>query len=212
MIFKDSTAWCTRSALHEERLPKVQRVLLSSGARSVLDLGCGPGELFVRLVREWQFGRIVGIDVFGEALRAAEEALRREGLPDSEKWVLLLQASFSEPDARLAGFDAAALVETIEHIDPQRLSSVEHAVFASHRPGMVIVTTPNFEYNVLYGMPDGAFRHEDHRFEWTRARFCAWSFGVARRNGYVVAFDEIGEAHPLLGSPTQMATFKRRTQ
>jgi small RNA 2'-O-methyltransferase len=109
----------------------------------------------------------------------------------------------------LASFDAAVLVETIEHIDPQRLTAVERAVFGGYCPGLVLITTPNREYNVLHGLPEGALRHRDHRFEWTRAKFRSWSEGVAKRHGYRVVFDDIGPVDAELGSSTQMATFSR---
>jgi small RNA 2'-O-methyltransferase len=190
--------------LHEERIEAVMRALLASGARSVLDLGCGPGVLLARLAREPQLERIVGLDVSAEALAAAAQALGK-----ARGRVTLLHGSFARPDPRLAGFDAAALVETIEHINPDRLSSVERAVFGSFRPRTVVVTTPNLEYNVLYGLPDGRLRHRDHRFEWSRAKLEAWAGGVAGRNGYRVAFAAIGDPHPTLGGSTQMATFRR---
>ena len=73
----------------------------------------------------------------------------------------------------------------------------------------MIVTTPNQEFNVLHGLPPGAFRHPDHRFEWSRAKFRAWATGAAERNGYAVSFGDIGECDPLRGSSTQMALFQR---
>lgn len=196
------------SELHEERLETVLRTLRASRARSVLDVGCGDGELLVRLAREPRFRRVVGVDLSLEALQAAEARLGPLLAPEKDR-VSLLHASFTEPAPALVGFDAAALVETIEHIDPGRLSSVERAVFGSFRPGTVIVTTPNREYNLLYGMPERALRHPDHRFEWTRARFHGWASGVARRNGYAVQIGGIGDADHWRGSPTQMATFRR---
>jgi small RNA 2'-O-methyltransferase len=120
----------------------------------------------------------------------------------------LLHGSFTDKDERLTGFDAAVLVETIEHVNPGRLSAVEQAVFGCYRPPLVLVTTPNAEYNVLYGMGAGEFRHPDHCFEWTRAKFKAWARGVAARNGYQVLFREIGELHPTLGRETQIARFQ----
>jgi 3' terminal RNA ribose 2'-O-methyltransferase Hen1 len=196
------------SELHEERLETVVAALVRSGARSVLDLGCGAGELLVRLAREKQFLRIVGIDVSLEALLRAQ-ALVKAPLGETGSRISLLQGSFAKPDGRLEGFDAAALVETIEHIDPERLSTVEHAVFRCSRPATVIVTTPNRDYNVLHNMPEGARRHPDHRFEWGRPKFRSWAFGLAQRNGYAVQFDDIGEVDPVLGGSTQMAVFRR---
>lgn len=195
------------SDLHELRLETVVRELRRSGARTVLDLGCGGGDLLLRLAREPQFERIVGIDISAAALRDARSLLAGE--PPASQRVELLEASFAVPDARLAGFDAAALVDTIEHIDAHRLSSVEQAVFGGFRPRTVVITTPNGEYNPIHGTPAGSFRHPDHRFEWSRTKFRAWARGVARRNGYRVAFDAIGEPDPALGSSTQMALFSR---
>jgi 3' terminal RNA ribose 2'-O-methyltransferase Hen1 len=193
---------------HGLRLDTVLQELLRCGARSVLDLGCGGGELLLRLAREAQFRRIVGMDISADVLRAARELLQAEPGALAQR-VELVEASFAEPDARFAGFDAAALVETIEHIDAHRLSSVERAVFGTFRPATVVITTPNSEYNPIHGAPAGSFRHPDHRFEWPRAKFRDWARGVAGRNGYRAAFGDIGEPDPDLGSPTQMAVLSR---
>jgi len=193
---------------HGLRLDSVLQELLRCGARSVLDLGCGGGELLLRLAREAQFCRIVGMDISAGVLRAARELLQAEPGALAQR-VELVEASFAVPDARFAGFDAAALVETIEHIDAHRLSAVERAVFGSFRPATVVITTPNSEYNPIHGAPAGSFRHPDHRFEWPRAKFRDWARGVAGRNGYRAAFGDIGEPDPDLGSPTQMAVLSR---
>ena len=193
---------------HGLRLDTVLRELLRCGARSVLDLGCGGGELLLRLAREAQFCRIVGMDISVDVLRAARELLQAEPGALAQR-VELVEASFAVSDARFAGFDAAALVETIEHIDAHRLSAVERAVFGSFRPATVVITTPNSEYNPIHGAPAGSFRHPDHRFEWPRAKFRDWARGVAGRNGYRAAFGDIGEPDPDLGSPTQMAVLSR---
>lgn len=194
------------SALHDERLDTVVRHLLESGAARVLDLGCGPGELLQRLASEPQFNCIVGIDVDEAVLNEARLALGL-GFPDPGGRVQVRYGSFEEVDPELVGFDAATLVETIEHIDPRRLSRVEHAVFGGMRPETVLVTTPNQEYNVLHGMAPGQLRHPGHRFEWNRARFQHWAQGVAARNRYGVSFFDVGPPDALYGSSTQMARF-----
>ncbi|PKL96470.1 MAG: methyltransferase type 12, partial [Gammaproteobacteria bacterium HGW-Gammaproteobacteria-7] len=173
------------SELHQERLDTVVQALLDSGARRVLDLGCGPGELLLRLARETQFTQIVGIDIDQVVLHEARELLGL-GLPLPGDRIQVRQGSFAMLDAALAGFDAAALVETIEHLDPRLLGQMERAVFAGMRPGVVLVTTPNQEYNVVHGMAPGERRHPGHRFEWNRARFRQWAQGVAERNAYAV--------------------------
>ena len=86
--------------------------------------------------------------------------------------VRLIHGALTYRDKRLAGFDAAAIVEVIEHLDPFRLAAFERVVFESARPGLVVVTTPNQEYNQLFEtLASGSFRHPDHRFEWTRTEF-----------------------------------------
>ncbi len=194
------------SALHEERLDTVVHHLLGSGARSVLDLGCGPGELLLRLALQPQFTRIIGIDIDEQVLSEARLVLGL-GLPAKADRVQVRYGSFEAADREFQGFDAAALVETIEHIDPRRLSRVEHAVFGSMRPATVLVSTPNQEHNILHGMAPGRLRHPGHRFEWDRAKFQQWAQGVAARNGYQVGFIAIGPFDPLRGSSTQMARF-----
>lgn len=195
--------------LHEERLETVEEALLASGAASVLDLGCGAGELLQRLVVHPQFTRIVGTDIDEDALDEARTRLGL-GLPGPADRVQVRRASFEEPDAELCGFDAAALVETLEHVDPDRLSRVERVLFHHLRPGTVLVTTPNHDYNVLYGMGPHELRHPDHRFEWGRAHFRRWTRGVATRHGYGVRFVDVGPPDPLHGSSTQMAVFSLR--
>ena len=192
--------------LHDERLDTVVRALLASGATSVLDLGCGPGELLLRLRLHAQFVRLLGIDIDERALAAARLNLGLDWLrPDPRLAVRL--GSFEDVDRDLAGFDAAVLLETIEHIEPGHLPRVERAVFASMHPGLVLVTTPNQEYNVLHGMQAGRKRHPGHHFEWTRAQFQHWAEGVARRHGYSVSFADLGPPDSARGSSTQMARF-----
>jgi hypothetical protein len=144
-----------------------------------------------------------------EALAAARQLLALEVHGRQDERLSLYQASFTSTVEDFIGFDAAVMVETIEHVDPHRLSAVEQAVFKGYHPKTVLVTTPNHEYNVLHGMPQGAFRHRDHRFEWTRAKFRGWADGVARRNGYLTVFEDLGPVDPVLGSSTQMAIFSR---
>ena len=101
------------------------------------------------------------------------------------------------------------LLETIEHIPPDRLSKVERAIFNSFKPNLVLITTPNQECNELLGVPSHRLRHPEHEFEWTRAKFESWASGVGDRNGYHVTFQGIGWSHPSFGAASQMASFVR---
>lgn len=197
-------------SLNEQRLGAVTAALKASGARSVLDLGCGEGKLLRGLLKERQFDRIVGLDVSYRALERAHRRLHLDRLPAKQRERLdLLHGSVLYHDERLRGFEAAALVEVIEHLDPPRLGAFERVVFEAASPGTIVVTTPNREYNVRFEtLPAGRFRHRDHRFEWTRAEFEAWAQGVAGRHGYAVRFLPVGPEDEEVGSPTQMAVFQ----
>jgi 3' terminal RNA ribose 2'-O-methyltransferase Hen1 len=199
-----------RVSLRDQRLASVQSVLRASGARRVLDLGCGPGALLRRLIRE-DYDQVVGVDVSVRALEIAAKRMRLDEMHDAQRQrITLLQSPLTYRDKRLAGFDAAALVEVIEHLDPPRLAAAEQNVFGSAQPGTVVVTTPNAEYNVTWeSLPAGEFRHPDHRFEWTRAEFAGWAEKVAERYGYSVRFLPVGPEAPEVGPPTQMAVFSR---
>ncbi len=188
--------------LHERRLAAVADVVRASGARTVLDLGCGDGDLLVRLVTEPGIERIVGVDLCRDALGRLQERLAALKAGTTTR-VDLVHGSMTEGGAALRGFDCAVLVETIEHTDPERLSILERSVFATMRPRCVVITTPNADCNPRLGVPPHRLRHPDHRFEWGHARFRRWSHGVAGRNGYAVAHAD------LAGDATQMAVFRR---
>ncbi len=200
-----------RISLRDQRLGAVTAALRAAGARRVLDLGCGDGRLLRELVRDASFLEIVGVDVSHRALELAARRLRLERLPEHQRErIRLFQSSLTYRDRRLQGFDAAAVIEVIEHLDPSRRHAFERALFGDARPGTVVVTTPNVEYNVRFeGLPAGRLRHRDHRFEWTRAEFEAWAAEVAERHGYRAAFLPVGDVDPEVGPPTQMAVFSR---
>lgn len=197
--------------LHAQRLDTVLATLKESGAKSVIDLGCGEGQLLSMLLKERGFEKIAGMDVSHRALEIAGERLRLDRLPPLQRArIEIFQGSLIYRDRRLAGFDAAALVEVIEHLDPSRLAALERVVFEFARPSTVVITTPNHEYNVKFeGLPEGSFRHKDHRFEWSRAEFGDWASRVAGRFGYSVRFVPIGPEDELLGAPSQMAVFEQ---
>lgn len=195
--------------LHDLRLDTVAEVLRQAGAATVLDLGCGEGRLIQRLVRERSVERIVGVDASARTLEAAARRLQLDTAGERMRARVVLQmGSLTYGDRRWQGFDAATLVEVIEHIDPGRLAALELSVFAAARPRLVAVTTPNREYNALFeGMAGDAMRHPDHRFEWSRAAFETWGSRVAAAHGYAVAFHPIGPEDATHGAPSQMAVF-----
>ncbi|KWT61016.1 3' terminal RNA ribose 2'-O-methyltransferase Hen1 [Streptomyces albus subsp. albus] len=193
-----------------QRRAAILGVLREVKAARVLDLGCGQGQLLGDLLKEPRFTDIVGLDVSMRALQETRRRLRLDRMPERQSERLrLVQGSLAYTDARLKGYDAAVLSEVVEHVDPPRLPALEYAVFGAARPRSVVVTTPNVEYNVRWeSLPAGHVRHRDHRFEWTREEFRAWSREVAERHGYEVEFRPVGPDDPEVGPPTQLAHFR----
>jgi 3' terminal RNA ribose 2'-O-methyltransferase Hen1 len=198
-----------RISLNEQRLGAVVAALKNSGAKRVLDLGCGEGRLLKSLLEDRAFAEIVGMDVSHRALEVARERLHLDRLlPRQKERIRLIQGSLNYRDARLAGYDAATVVEVIEHLDPPRLAAFERILFEFARPATVVLTTPNAEYNIRFTtLPAGKFRHKDHRFEWSRDEFQVWAKKTAARFGYAVRFLPVGPDDPAVGAPTQMGIF-----
>lgn len=196
------------SALHDTRLAAVVAAVAETGASTLLDLGCGSGDLILRLAPLSAITRITGLDLDLPALRALQARL--DDLPEAARGkVQIAHASMTARHAALRGYDCACLVETIEHLPLADLNRLERALFGDMRPRHVIVTTPNAEYNPVLGVPAHRFRHPGHHFEWTRDRFGQWADGVAARNGYAVTRRDVGDVHPTLGGASQMALFRR---
>ena len=200
----------TPLAVH--RRSAIIEALRAAGATRVVDLGCGEGSLVGALLKESRITEVLGVDVSSRALGIAARRLHLDRMSERQAArVRLVQGALTYTDARIAGYDAAVLSEVIEHVDLPRLPALEYAVFGSARPGTVVVTTPNVEYNVRWeSLPAGHVRHADHRFEWDRSRFRAWAEQVADSYGYTVGFAPVGPDDPEVGPPTQLATFTSR--
>lgn len=196
--------------LHALRHQRVIEELKKLEVKSIIDLGCGSGKLLKQLVKERQFQKITGMDISYKSVEVAHKRLYlRDAGPKMKERLSIFHGSLTYCDQRLKGYDAAALVEVIEHLDEPRLEALEKVVFQYAQPKVVAVTTPNREYNVLFeGLPEGQFRHNDHRFEWTRAEFEEWANSVANDHGYTTQFFPLGPVDENHGAPSQMVIFK----
>jgi 3' terminal RNA ribose 2'-O-methyltransferase Hen1 len=199
-------------SLNKQRYQVVKETLMEHKVETLLDLGCGEGRLLNLLKSERGFSKLSGCDASIRVLEIAQERLKPDRQRRDQPSIELFQSALTYRDKRFSAFDAITLIEVIEHIDQPRLGALERVVFDSANPRVAIVTTPNSEYNVLFeNLPQGKFRHSDHRFEWTRTEFERWAGGIAENYGYAVTFTAIGEVSPEHGAPTQMAVFVKQT-
>jgi len=198
-------------SLNEQRMLRVAEILREHEVATVVDLGCGEGRLLRSLIKERAFTRVAGMDVSPRALEIARDRLHVDRLPPrlAEK-LSLFQGSLMYRDQRLREYEAATAVEVIEHLDPPRLAAFERVILGEAGPRLLVVTTPNVEYNVRFeSLPAGRMRHRDHRFEWTREEFRAWAARVAATYGYAFVWMPIGTEDAEVGPPTQMAVFTK---
>ncbi|WP_212743954.1 methyltransferase [Glutamicibacter sp. V16R2B1] len=198
-------------SLAELRRRAILAVLRASDAHRVADVGCGDGKLVARLLAEPTCTEVIAVDVSHRALELAARRLRIERMPDQVRARLrLIVSSLTYRDSRLTGLDAIVLSEVVEHVDPPRLPALAEVVLGHAQPRLVIVTTPNIEYNIRYeGLPSGALRHRDHRFEWTRDEFATWVGGLVARYPYTARLGGGGIDDPQVGQPTQLAILER---
>jgi len=200
-----------RISLNQRRIDRVTEIVQRLGAVSVIDLGCGEAKVLSSLFKLKQLTRVVGMDVSMRSLEMAAERLNLDRLPPRQRErIELLHGSLIYRDKRLAGFDVATVIEVVEHLDAARLAAFERVLFEFARPGSIVLSTPNREYNVKFpALAAGQFRHADHRFEWTREEFRRWSQAQAQRFGYEVNYEFIGDEDETLGAPTQVGVFTR---
>lgn len=200
--------------LQEERLQTAMAVLktLDPPPLRIGDLGCGTGDFMRIIMDERMPAEVVGMDVSSRSIQIAEKKLRIATRPEWQRpKVSLLHGSLVYTDLRLKELDTLVLLEVIEHVDPPKLPIIEHNIFEYLKPCHVMISTPNKEYNPLFpNMEKDRFRHDDHRFEWTREEFRRWTSAIIEKYPYTVEIYPVGKQDEQAGPPTQMAVFRRK--
>jgi SAM-dependent methyltransferase len=126
------------AAFHRRRLVVRWALREAPGARRILDVGCGTGELVRELAGRFPGAAIAGADVSERALERS-----RQATPRGEFFTLdLASSSCLDPyPARLGSFDLVTCCEVLEHLadDVAGLRRL-HALLAPD--GCLIVTVP----------------------------------------------------------------------
>ncbi|XP_022896891.1 small RNA 2'-O-methyltransferase-like isoform X1 [Olea europaea var. sylvestris] len=220
-------------SLSKQRVEFAVQHIRESRAASLVDFGCGSGSLLDSLLDySTSLEKIAGVDISGKGLARAAKTLHPKlnrnssaEVPSNEtRSVLLYKGSVTNFDSRLYGFDIGTCLEVIEHMEEEDASLFGEVVLKSFCPRILIVSTPNYEYNSILqkstssGQEDDPdeknkpkFRNHDHKFEWTRAQFNHWASDLAERHNYDVEFSGVGgKADVEPGFASQIAIFRRR--
>ncbi|XP_069121358.1 small RNA 2'-O-methyltransferase-like [Argopecten irradians] len=203
--------------LYLQRYSFVADKINSLNVQSVVDFGCAECQLSRFLADVASVQKIALVDLDKPLLQARKYNIKPAVYHylDKRKHPLTVQIYHGDAtvlDPRIMGYDAVTMVEFIEHLYPNDLQRVCRMVFHELRPRIIIITTPNFEFNQLFPADGRKFRHYDHKFEWTRSEFQSWGDLQACIHGYKVQYTGIGNA-PLesshLGFCSQAAIFEK---
>ncbi len=176
---------------------------------SIVDFGSGEGKLSVRLGFVKGVKEILAVEPSESATLQALNRFHKSEYNEGFVMPTPVWGSLFYYDERLKDKNIMILCEVIEHIDEFRLPTIMDTILNEYQPNVLIITTPNKEYNSVYDMEEH-FRHHDHRFEWTREEFHNWCLNRNDQYPYELIFDGIGEEHEQYGCPTQMCLFVRK--
>jgi len=217
-------------AVWEERRNRVIGILKQHNCRNILDLGCGEGSLFQAMKFMPEFKRLVGIDIDMNEIQKSFDRVApmtyhifSDNPPEEPLEVAIYMGDLTAPHPLLLDerSDAITMVEVIEHLPPDALKRLPQVLFGFYRPKLIIISTPNKEYNkCIKGFDPNTFRHWDHKFEWTRDEFKKWCETQLKKfDGYEVNYQTVGRLHPMAeeeffdveryGRCTQIAVFTR---
>lgn len=201
-------------------------------ATSLVDFGCGSGSLLASLLdHSTTLEKVAGVDISRKGLLRAAKILHlklsaNDSLQKSIQSTILYDGSITEFDSRLDQFDIGTCLEVIEHMEEDQACMFGEVVLSCFCPGVLIVSTPNYEYNPILQKSSmqskedsddkatpSKFRNHDHKFEWTRQQFQHWANDLAARHHYSVEFSGVGgsiDVEP--GFASQIAVFKRASK
>lgn len=217
--------------LSRQRVEYALQHIKESSATTLVDFGCGSGSLLDSLLDySTSLETIVGIDISQKSLTRAAKMLHSKlsmkatGINSA----VLYDGSILDFDSRLHGFDIGTCLEVIEHMEEDQACLFGEVVLSHFQPKVLIISTPNYEYNVILQrssmtvnqeddpeentqLQSCKFRNHDHKFEWTREQFSCWATKLATKHNYLVEFGGVGgSADVEPGFASQIAVFRRK--
>ncbi|XP_023634739.1 small RNA 2'-O-methyltransferase isoform X2 [Capsella rubella] len=207
--------------LSKQRIEYAMKHIKESSASTLVDFGCGSGSLLASLLDyPTSLQSIVGVDISQKGLSRAAKILHlklNKGACNL-KSTILYDGSILEFDSRLHNIDVGTCLEVIEHMEVDQACQFGNTVLSLFCPKLLIVSTPNYEYNKILHMPghksvsqQPKFRNHDHKFEWTRKQFNQWASKLAKSHNYSVELSAVGGSGNVNhGFASQIAVFRRQ--
>ncbi|NXG34032.1 HENMT methyltransferase, partial [Dromaius novaehollandiae] len=203
--------------LYKQRYQFIKDLVGKYKPKKVADLGCADCTLLWMLKFCSCIEVLAGLDICENVMK--EKMHRLSPLPgdylqpaERSLTVTLHHGSVAHKDPCMLGFDLITCIELIEHLEESELEKFPEVVFGFMAPTMVVISTPNSEFNPL--LPGVTFfRHPDHKFEWNRAEFQSWALSIARCYDYSVEFTGVGPPPTGMedvGFCTQIGVFVRK--
>lgn len=200
--------------LYLQRYIAVKEILIKHNITKCIDFGSSECRVIDQYSQMEKLSRLAFVDIDRTALISNLHRLTPRLMHSTrpiQLTVEVYEGDVTKYDHRMKAFEAATLIEVIEHLIPEDLEMCCNMVFGQLHPKLVVLTTPNSEFNVVFDMAEGKLRHWDHKFEWTREEFQSWCNNIAEMYGYNVEYSGVGETDkiPNLGYCSQIATFNR---
>lgn len=205
-----------RPPLYKQRYFFVKNLVQQHKPKKVADLGFGDATLIWMLKYHHCIEHLVGVDTYAGSTSQWEISNLSPSVGDYlvprdlDLTITLYRGSAVQKDSRLVGFDLMTCIELIEHLDSEDLAKFPEVVFGYYSPRIIIISTPNSEFNPLF--PASTFRHLDHKFEWNRIQFQTWASDVANLYNYSVEFTGVGSppaGAEHVGYCTQIGVFQK---
>lgn len=151
-------------SLHEQRHAWILRSIPPE-TKHIVDLGSSEGKLLAAILEKMPEAHVVGVEANRDKIARMRRRLKSKRLELLHDNLVHLH----DPD-RLVGAEVLVATEVIEHLEAQDRARFVEVMRDLIAPPLILLTTPNVDYNDKFNLAPGEYRHHDHRIEYTEAQ------------------------------------------
>jgi len=177
-----------------QRHDAIRKALQLSTASILIDIGCG--ELFHSRKLSSKYDNVIAVEADPGVYAGAVRLRSRYGLENVQVLNLAVTAENVKQDLTIVGADIL-LSEVLEHMEVVEALGLLSAILDVEKdtddfPGLVVVTLPNHDFNQYFGIPEGEFRHPDHKWEPGYEEWSDIAVTLAAEYGWQVNVEPLG--------------------